>query len=506
MISRFYFKDGKSFDLHKDKVDGTTIKCEKCKQTMQRIPDVLDTWFDSGSMPYAELHYPFENKEKFEVGFPAQFIAEGVDQTRAWFYYLHVIATAIKDSRAFNNVIVNGIVVGKDGKKLSKRLGNYTDPMAMFEKYGADPLRFYLLSSQVMAAENIAFLEKDVAELVRGMFRMLWNSYSFFVLYANVDGFKPEARSQKPEARSLLDRWIISELNVLIKDVNFAMENYELNKACRFLPKFVDNLSNWYIRRSRKRFWKSENDTDKNEAYATLHHVLVELSKLMAPFTPFVAEEIYRNLTVGVETRLIASLQVPESVHLAEFPVCDEKLIDEKLNRNMEAVREIISEGLQKRAVAKIKVRQPLNSVSLGGKYKELFDTITDANDKTFLEFIIMEELNVKGIEMNILQAKLQSEEQIIINTEITEDLKLEGIAREIIRFIQEMRKEAGYEIENRIEVSCSGMPLVFEKFSDIIKKEVLAEKLASEKMEKFDLKKEFVIDDEKFAIEIKKA
>ena len=304
----------------------------------------------------------------------------------------------------------------------------------------------------------------------------------------------------------MLDRWIISELNVLIKDVNFAMENYELNKACRFLPKFVDNLSNWYIRRSRKRFWKSENDTDKNEAYATLHHVLVELSKLMAPFTPFVAEEIYRNLTVGVETRLIASLQVPESVHLAEFPVCDEKLIDEKLNRNMEAVREIISEGLQKRAVAKIKVRQPLNSVSLGGKYKELFDTITDANDKTFLEFIIMEELNVKGIEMNILQAKLQSEEQIIINTEITEDLKLEGIAREIIRFIQEMRKEAGYEIENRIEVSCSGMPLVFEKFSDIIKKEVLAEKLASEKMEKFDLKKEFVIDDEKFAIEIKKA
>ena len=266
----------KKIDLHKHIVDKITFKCEKCSGVMKRIPDVLDTWFDSGSMPYAQMHYPFENKEKFEKNFPAEFIAEGVDQTRAWFYYLHVIATAIKDSRAYNNVIVNGIVVGEDGKKLSKRFNNYPDPMEMFEKYGADALRFYLMFSPVVAAENLTFKESDVADLVRGMFRMLWNSYYFFVMYANIDGYNPqESRIKNQESRNLLDKWIASELNVLIKDVNGAMNNYELNSACRLFPKFIDNLSNWYIRRSRKRFWKSENDEDKNQAYRTLHYVLV---------------------------------------------------------------------------------------------------------------------------------------------------------------------------------------------------------------------------------------
>ncbi len=473
-------------DLHKHIVDKITFKCEKCSRTMKRIPDVLDTWFDSGSMPYAQMHYPFENKEKFEKGFPAEFIAEGVDQTRAWFYYLHVISTAVKDSKAYNNVIVNGIVVGEDGKKLSKRLKNYPDPMEMFEKYGADALRFYLLSSPVVAAENLIIKESDVADLVRGMLRMLWNSYSFFVLYANIDKF--ESHNPKPVTHNLLDKWIISELNLLIKEVNVAMENYELNKACRLFPKFIDNLSNWYIRRSRKRFWKSENDEDKNEAYHTLYLVLVELSKLMAPFTPFIAEEIYKNL-IGEEPARNATHSVAGgSVHLAEFPVADEKLIDEELNEEMRKARETVRKGLQRRAEAGIKVRQPLNLLSI--RYNILVD----------LSEIIKEEVNVKNIVVNKNQDR-----NVILDTEITPELKLEGQAREIIRFIQEMRKEAGYEVDNRIRVCYSGALAVFDKFGEMIRKEVLADELNAGELEKFDLGKEFVIEKEKVKIQIKK-
>ncbi|HCP08836.1 MAG TPA: isoleucine--tRNA ligase [Candidatus Moranbacteria bacterium] len=461
-------------DLHKHVVDKITFKCEKCNGTMKRIPDVLDTWFDSGSMPYAQMHYPFENKEKFEAGFPAEFIAEGVDQTRAWFYYLHVIGTAIKDSNAYNNVIVNGIVLAEDGKKMAKRLKNYPDPTFMFEKYGADALRFYLMSSPVVAAENLNFKESDVSDLVRGMFRMLWNSYSFFVLYANIDDFKPRESLSQISISNLLDKWIISELHTLIQDVNSSMENYELNKACRVIPKFIDNLSNWYIRRSRKRFWKSEDDGDKENAYQTLHTVLVELSKLMAPFTPFISEEIYRNLT-AVETRHASS------VHLADFPMANKDLIDEKLNQEMGKTREIITEALQLRAKAGIKVRQPLS---------ELRVTSYELR-KDFIE-IVKEEVNVKDV---VVQKG--EEPKIELNTEITGDLKLEGQAREIIRFIQEMRKEAGYEVDNRIKVCYSGKPEVFEKFGELIQKEVLATELIPDKIDQPDLEKEFEMEGE---------
>ena len=242
----------KLVDLHKHVIDKVIIPCVKCEGTMKRISDVLDTWFDSGSMPYAELHYPFENKEKFETGFPAEFIAEGVDQTRAWFYYLHVIAAAIKDSRAFNNVIVNGIVVGEDGKKLSKRLKNYPDPVEIFNKYGADSLRYYLTSSPVMAAENLSLKESDVADIVRGMMRMLWNSYSFFVLYANIDKFEFQV-THKLQNYKLIRQMVDFRIKFLTKEVNKAMENYELNRAARYFPKFIDNLSNWYIRRSQEK-------------------------------------------------------------------------------------------------------------------------------------------------------------------------------------------------------------------------------------------------------------
>lgn len=480
-------------DIHKHIVDKITFKCEKCDGAMKRIPDVLDTWFDSGSMPYAQVHYPFENKESFEKSFPAEFIAEGIDQTRCWFYYLHVIATGVKKSAAFKNVVVNGIVLAEDGKKMAKRLNNYPDPSYVMEKYGADPLRFYLLSSSVMQAENLNFKESDVADLVRGMFRMLWNSYSFFVLYANIDKFKTS--NQQPTTNNLLDKWIISELQMLIKNVNENMENYELAKTARLFPAFIDNLSNWYIRRSRKRFWKSENDEDKNEAYETLYYVLITLAKLLAPFTPFVAEEIYRNLSRDNKNPHPAfGHPLPEgegdtiSVHLENFPQADEKLIDEKLNEEMRKARETVRKGLQLRAEKGIKVRQPLNLLSI--KYNILVD----------LWDIIKEEVNVKSIEVNKNQAS-----NVIIDTEITPELKLEGQAREAIRFIQEMRKEAGYEVDNRIKVCYSPQSEVFDKFGQLIAKETLADELKVGKMENPDLKKEFKAGGQEIILAVKK-
>lgn len=460
-------------DIHKHIVDEVTFPCGKCKGTMKRIPDVLDTWFDSGSMPYAQVHYPFENKDEFEKSFPADFIAEGVDQTRTWFYYLHAIATAIKNSNAFKNVVVNGIVVGPDGKKLSKRLKNYPDPAEVMNKYGADALRFYLMSSPVVAAENLTFSEKDLAENVRGMFRMLWNSYSFFVLYANIDKFDPKlsfGQSQKLSFNNLLDKWMISELHLLIKNVNRHMEAYELSKTARLFPVFIDNLSNWYIRRSRRRFWKparnaslsdaggSENDEDKKEAYETLHYVLVELSKLMAPFTPFIAEEIYKNLSGE------------ESVHLADFPASDEKFINKDLNEQMQLVRRFVRLGLAARAKAGIKVRQPLSQLQIN---QIIDDELID---------LIKEEVNVKEINFAGSIARepgIYTEEEgnwmAGLNIVMHEDLRLEGEARELIRRIQELRKKAGFEVDNRISLCYQGGKEIFEKFGDLIAKETLA-------------------------------
>lgn len=463
-------------DLHKHIVDKITFECEKCKGKMKRVPDVLDTWFDSGSMPYAQKHYPFENADRFEKTFPADFIAEGVDQTRAWFYYQHVISSGIKDSNAFQNVIVNGIVLAEDGKKMAKKLKNYPDPMEMFEKYGADSVRFYLMSSPVVAAQNINFIENEVGEITRGMMRMLWNSYSFFVLYAEIDKFEADKDFDPKKLNGLLDKWLVSELHMLIKEFNMHMENYELHKASRLLPKFVDNLSNWYIRRSRKRFWKSEDDGDKNEAYQTLHYVLVELVKVMAPFTPFIAEEIFKNLTEK------------ESVHLEEMPAANESLIDEKLNEEMKKTRDVITEALQLRAKAKIKVRQPLSTLNI--KY--------DVSSE--LKNIIAEEVNVKEVVTDERQ-----NEEVVLNTEISEELKTEGDAREIIRSIQAMRKEAGYEIDNRIIVGHSGIQVVFDKFGSLIQKEVLATEMVSGTINDFDLQKEFLIDGNTIIISIKK-
>ena len=444
-------------DLHKDKMDQITFKCTKCQGEMKRIPDVLDTWFDSGSMPYAQLHYPFENKEKFDQVFPAEFIAEGSDQTRAWFYYLHTISTAIFNKAAYKNVIVNGIVLASDGKKMSKRLQNYPDPMEMFHKYGADVIRFYLLSSPVMLADNLNFSEEDVAKLSRGMFRMLWNSYSFFILYANIDNWKPDNSEFQPQ--NALDKWILAELNQLVKDVNKSMKEYDLVKSSRLFIPFIDSVSNWYIRRSRRRFWKSESDQDKNSAYNTLYEVLVTLSKLMAPFIPFVSEEIYKNLTGE------------ESVHLAKYPEVNEKYLDKEIIKQMNLAKKIVETGLAKRSEANIKVRQPLSSLEYGGEKLD-----------QEIEEIIADEVNVKKVFHN----EDKSEDWLELDMNITGELKQEGLAREIIRAIQSLRKDSGFDVTDRIVVyyqsEVKELLAVMENSLELIKKEVLAEQIVNQK------------------------
>ncbi len=444
-------------DLHKDVVDEITFACtaNECAGTMRRIPDVLDTWFDSGAMPYAQMHYPFERREEFAQGYPADFIAEGVDQTRAWFYYLHVLAGALavggpqhnESTHAFKNVIVNGTVLAEDGKKMSKKLQNYPDPMAMAEKYGADALRLYLMSAPVVTAQDMRFSERELSELSRGLFRMLRQSYSFFVMYATVDKWSLRTAYGAPQSANILDRWILARLQELVRTVRTHMDAYELHRAARAFAPFVDDLSNWYIRRSRKRFWKSEDDADKDAAYTTLHYVLVELAKLMAPFTPFGSEEIYRNLMQSVEG-------AKESVHLEDFPVADERLTDTALVTRMAQVREVISQALEQRAAAGIKVRQPLARVVV-----PLAD-MTDAE-----RAMIAEEVNVKDV---------RGGDALALDTAITPALKLEGQAREIVRHVQQARKRAGFNVDDRIALWYEGMDAVFAAHGDFIARETL--------------------------------
>ncbi|HIP50357.1 MAG TPA: hypothetical protein EYG99_02810, partial [Candidatus Pacebacteria bacterium] len=422
--------------------------------------------------------------------FPADFIAEGIDQTRAWFYYLHVIAGGIFRKAAFKNVITNGIVLAEDGQKMAKKLQNYPDPMEMVNKYGADPLKFYLAQSPVVNANDLNFSEKDLSEIARGTFRMLWQSYSFFVMYANVDGWEVNYKDV-PKSGNLLDKWLISKLHQLIKDVDGEMNSYNLMQATRKFAPFVDDLSNWYIRRSRKRFWKSEDDYDKNEAYATLHYILVELSGTLAPFAPFLADEIYKNLTGE------------ESVHLTDYPVVQEKLIDRELNERMQFVRDIISEGLKLRARVQIKVRQPLSELKVKSERLEVSDE--------FIE-IIKEELNIKEVLFDEFtfdeDAKNMGEVndvQLELNIELTDELKLEGQAREIIRHIQQMRKKADYDIDDRIEVGFSGFVDVFKAYKDIIAHETLANVLSNEVLTNHDFQDVFKVDGEELVISIKK-
>ena len=366
-------------DLHKHFVDKLVIK--KDGREYRRIPQVLDCWFESGSMPYAQSHYPFENKERFESHFPADFIAEGLDQTRGWFYTLMVLSTALRDCPAFRNVIVNGLILAEDGRKMSKRLKNYPDPMYIIDTYGADALRLYMINSPVVRAEDLRFSEEGVKQAMRHLMIPLWNAYSFFVTYARIDGWKPEIRNPKTE--NLLDRWISSAVERLNGQVVEAMDRYDLQQAVRPFVQFIDELTNWYIRRSRRRFWKSSNDEDKKQAYATLYSVLLRLSKISAPFTPFISEAIYRNLRTE---------NMPVSVHLCDFPQADEAARDLDLEAQMDEIMVTVELGRQLRTAHDLKVRQPLRGMHVVCRDPARLARVEALRD------LVAEELNIKNV------------------------------------------------------------------------------------------------------------
>lgn len=547
-------RDGE-LDLHKPYIDEISFKCPECDSEMNRIPDVLDCWFESGAMPYAHLHYPFKNKEEFENNFPADFIAEGLDQTRGWFYTLHVISTILFNKPAFKNVIVNGIMLAADGEKLSKRKKNYPDPDELFSEKGVDSLRYFLYSSPVALADDVRFSDAHIEEIVKKFTLTLWNTYSFFVTYANIDKWEPLDKTENFKPENQLDRWMLSELNNLIKEVTEQMDDYNLAKATRPMQDFLENLSNWYVRRSRRRFWKSENDDDKNQAYQTLYIVLVQFSKLIAPFMPYIADEIYKNLTGK------------ESVHLEDWPTVNKKFIDEDLNEEIRLLRTIVNLGHSVRAKAKIKVRQPLEGVKVAlpeGIDEELLHSQKD---------VILEELNVKNLELikesseivdifvqpnakvlgpkygaevqNIIKKvkngefelvegvvkvgdielsgdevsvgfkgkegfDVASEEGVVVamDTFISDELKKEGYARDIVRYVQELRKKADYQVDDRILVlvdSSGEVELAVTDFADYIKRETLSVELQQSGDIEWDEHTELEMEGEKVKIAVRK-
>jgi len=473
-------------DLHRPYMDEITFACPKCGGKMQRVPEVIDCWFDSGAMPIAQWHYPFENEDKFKQNFPADFICEAVDQTRGWFYSLHAIATLLFEHPCFRNVICLGHVVDGQGEKMSKSKGNVIDPWAAISNYGADALRWYMLVSTT-AEDNHRFSTKMLAETTRKFLLTLWNTYSFFTLYANIDRYVPQpltADSYQPKTFSELDNWISSELNRLVSEVSKLMDSYNPTSATRRIEVFVDNLSNWYVRRNRRRFWKSENDADKLAAYTTLYQCLVTLSRLLAPFVPFIAEELYQNLTGSIDS------EAKESVHLVDFPIADEVRINDKLNSDVGLAMKVSSLGRAARAKAGIKVRQPLEQVvvRVGGEGEK------EALERLAAE--VMEEVNVKQLVVSSEAEDLgkfpsnmpdysvvnDARYWVAISTELTPELIAEGATRELVRHLQNMRRNAKFEITDHIITYYqTGEPLikqVIDAFASYIKQETLSQEL----------------------------
>lgn len=451
-------------DIHKDKVDDIVFACAQCGEVMKRIPDVLDCWFESGSMPYAQAHYPFENKEKLEQTFPAKYIAEGVDQTRAWFYYLHVISGGIRSSHAFENVIANGIVLAEDGKKMSKKLKNYPDPSLVLEKYGADALRLQLLSSPVMAAENVNFSEKGTEESLRKNVMLLNNVFKFYELYAENESLAAadydDLKKMALGSSNVLDKWILAKFNLLLEAIASGMSAYNLAKASRPITEFIDELSTWYLRRSRDRF-KSEDSADRQNVLATTRFILLELSKAIAPFMPFIAENLWQKLS-GHNFQSDNA-----SVHLEAWPQALEFDGAEVLE-NMSLVRRIVEVGLAKRDEAGIKIRQML----AGAAVKGAADLAED------YQLLIKDELNLQALSFTGAAENLEVE----LDTEITPELKREGLKRELIRFINMSRKEAGLSLGDKVGVqivSSSGdIAETIKQLGEDIAKETLSESL----------------------------
>ncbi len=554
-------------DLHKQYVDKITIKCPKCGKTMHRIPEVFDCWFESGSMPYAQQHYPFENKEYFEKHFPANFISEGLDQTRGWFYTLTVLASHLFDKPAFQNCIVNGLVLASDGRKMSKSLRNYTDPVEAIDKFGADALRLFLIHSPVVMANDLRYSDEGVREVIKNIILPLWNSYSFFVTYANIDGVQPDGHlfdSKTPS--NPLDAWLLSITQKLVKDVTAGLEDYDLSGAVDPIVKFIDEMNNWYIRRSRRRFWKSENDSDKKEAYEALYIALKTFSQVACPFIPFITEQMWQNLKTSSDK---------ESVHLSDYPVYNKAWRNEELEFKMATVQQAVSMGRSLRNTFNLKNRQPLASVALVTRNADEKRVLAEMEDS------IREELNVKAVEfhdredelveykakanfkvlgkelgpkMKAAAAVIQgltseqiqsiiegtklsidvdgtsvelSEDKLIIerlekdglkvlnegtltvglDSKITDELKKEGYVRDLVRGIQNLRKESGLNVTDRIKLSVSGdeeLKAAYEMFADFVSGEVLAS--SAEFTASISNPTEVDADDKKWSISIEKA
>ena len=536
-IAELEAKSGKKVtDLHKHYVDQLTWPSPDGKGTMRRVPDVLDCWFESGSMPYGQLHYPFENKERFAKTFPADFISEGLDQTRGWFYTLTIMATALFDKPAFLHNVTNGIILAEDGEKMSKSKGNFTDPMILVEKFGADSLRFALMNSAAVHADDLKFSDQMVKDVLKSLILPLWNSYSFFVTYANLDNYEiggtPFEKLKNP-----LDRWMISVTEELCANMDDALGNYDIQRACGYLVSFMDKLNNWYIRRSRRRFWKSENDGDKKMAYNTLYKVLMTFIKLACPIIPFICEEIYQNLKQDSD---------PESVHLCDYPAYNKNHRDHGLEKMMDLTMQAIVMGRSLRSSYNLKTRQPLKKLFLVDRNEEDRKILTGMKD------IIAEELNVKEVEINsdekdlvdysakanfkvlgsrlgkamkevaasiqqmrsekiaqILEGfkhevsfgenqkveisaddlviqrnekenlKVLNEGQLTVgfDTEVDQNLINEGLARDIIRAIQTLRKESGFEVSDRIRLIIGGddeVKAAYDQFKSFIESETL--------------------------------
>ena len=530
-------------DLHRPFVDEITL-VSKAGKPMKRESDLIDVWFDSGSMPYAQIHYPFENRDKIDdrTAFPADFINEGVDQTRGWFFTLHAIATMVFDSVAFKNVISTGLVLDAKGNKMSKHVGNVTDPFEMIGKYGADAVRFYMMTNSE-PWDNLKFNPEGVDEVRRKFFGTLYNTYSFFALYANVDGFDYSEEDVNMEERPEIDRWILSVLHSLIRDVDAEMNGYNPTKAGRLIESFVNNdLSNWYVRLNRKRFWGKEMSADKLSAYQTLYTCLEVVAKLLAPFAPFYADQLFMDLIS------VTGKEHVESVHLSDYPVADDKLIDKELEARMSMAQKITSMILALRRKVNIKVRQPLQAIMIPAvdteqkRHIEAVETLilNEVNVKS-LKFVEGSDVLVKKVKCNfrtmgkkfgrlmkgiaaqidaLTQAQISDFERngyvdlnvedtnvrveladveiisedipgwlvsnegnltVALEIELTEELRREGIARELVNRIQNMRKDNAYEITDRINVVVSPdgkTDAAISQYADYIKSQILADSI----------------------------
>ncbi len=554
-------------DLHKQYVDKITIPCKKCGKTMHRIPEVFDCWFESGSMPYAQQHYPFENKDYFEKHFPANFISEGLDQTRGWFYTLTILASHLFDKPAFQNCVVNGLVLASDGRKMSKSLKNYTDPVEAINRFGADALRLFLIHSTVVKADDLRYSDEGVRDVIKNLILPLWNSYSFYVTYANIDGVQPTGHMFDNKLPSNpLDAWLLSITQKLVKDVTSGLDDYDLSGAVDPIVKFIDEMNNWYIRRSRRRFWKSENDSDKAEAYEALYIALKTFAQVAAPFVPFITEEMWQNLKTAEDK---------DSVHLTDYPVYNAKWHNEELEFKMATVQKAVSMGRSLRNTFNLKNRQPLASVALVTRNADEKRVLAEMEDS------IREELNVKKVEFHdredelveykckanfkvlgkelgpkmkaaaaviqgltseqiqsILEGtqlsidvegttvELNTEKLIVerlekdglkvlnegtltvgLDSKITDELKKEGYVRDLVRGIQNLRKESGLNVTDRINLTVAGdadLSAAFSMFKDFVTNETLA--TTAEFTASISNGTEVEADDKKWSISIVKA